>query len=427
MEEVLAAHPWDGVNISELNFDADFDDYLRPDRFVPMNDLARAAFKQRAGFDPAELFNPASPRYHKRDRKALDRFLAYREDVVTGWHRRVLGELERVRAGRDWEVIVTMLDSLHSDYVRPALGVDSRRVIALMKEFDFTLQVEDPAEYWMNRPERYLRFAETYLKLAPDRRRLMFDVNVLPDRDVAKRTLPSALATGTELALTIAAAASVSGRAAIYSEHTVPAQDWGLIDAALARASRLEQDSGGWKVAGPVPLTLDSAEARGYFLDGVGWPVDTSAGLLVPAGEHKLSIERPWYRFESLGEPPARLLHLSADLLDAESRPTGLTLRYSSPGRAVILLSAKPIEMFVDGRREKLVVEGAAGRWAVFAPRGEHELSVEMATSAGLAVSAWGWLSAVLITLFGAITTVFMIGIYSRLRLARALRRGSAS
>jgi hypothetical protein len=138
-------------------------------------------------------------------------------------------------------------------------------------------------------------------------------------------------------------------------------------------------------------------------------------------------VDRPWYRLERFGEPPARLLHLSADLLDARARPTGLTLRYASAGRAVVLLSAKPIGILVDGKRENLTVEGAGGRWAVFAPRGEHELSIETATSAGLAVSAWGWLSAVLITLFGGITTVFMIGIYSRLRLARALRRGSAT
>jgi hypothetical protein len=227
------------VNVSELNYDADFDDYLRPDRFVPMNGRVRQAFKARAGFDPNELFDPASARYHRRNGRALEQFLDYRADIVTDWHRRVLAELERLREGREWEIIVTMLDSLHSEYVRPALGVDSGRIVELMKEFDFTLQVEDPAEYWMKRPERYLRFAETYSKLVPDKRRLMFDVNVLPDRDVAGTSLPSALATGTELALTIAAAASVSGRAAIYSEHTVPTQDWGLIDTALARASRL--------------------------------------------------------------------------------------------------------------------------------------------------------------------------------------------
>ena len=74
-----------------------------------------------------------------------------------------------------------MLDSLHDDYVRPALGVDSRRITALMREFPFTLQVEDPARFWMTSPERYRRFAATYLKLVPDPHRLMFDVNVVAE------------------------------------------------------------------------------------------------------------------------------------------------------------------------------------------------------------------------------------------------------
>ncbi len=226
MQAVLEAHPWDGVNITELNFDADFNDYLRADRFVPMNDEVRRAFRQRAGFDPSALFDPGSAYHHQRNPGALKRFLRYREEIVLGWHRRVLGELDRVRRAPGFEVIVTVLDSLHGDYVRPALGVDARRIAALAKRYPFTLQVEDPAHEWAGPPDRYRRFARTYRKLVRDPRRLMFDVNVVADRDIARTALPSATATGTELALTVAAAASVSGRVAVYSEHTVPAQDW---------------------------------------------------------------------------------------------------------------------------------------------------------------------------------------------------------
>ncbi len=56
MTTMLRAHPWDGVNLAELNYDADFNDYLRADRFVPMNDDVRREFQRRAGFDPALLF-----------------------------------------------------------------------------------------------------------------------------------------------------------------------------------------------------------------------------------------------------------------------------------------------------------------------------------------------------------------------------------
>ena len=53
---------------------------------------------------------------------ALDKFLRYREDIVIDWHRRVLTEIQPLQRERGLEVIVTALDSLHSDTVRPALG-----------------------------------------------------------------------------------------------------------------------------------------------------------------------------------------------------------------------------------------------------------------------------------------------------------------
>ena len=246
MKKLLTNHEWDGVNLTELNFDADFIDYLRPDRFVPMNEDVRADFRGLFGFDPALLFAPDSPFYYKRNPEAFAKFQRYREDTVTSWHRRVLQELRPLEKTHDWEVIVTMLDSLHSNYVRPALGVDSRRIVELMKEFDFTLQVEDPAEHWVKSPDRYRTFAQSYLPLVPDRRRLMFDVNVLSNRDVKGTPLPSGLMTGTELASTVMAAAWASGRAAVYSEATVPSQDWAFINQALASSVRMEAQGRRW-------------------------------------------------------------------------------------------------------------------------------------------------------------------------------------
>lgn len=234
---VLKAHSWDGVNITELNYDADFLDYLRADRFGPMNDEVRQAFRRRAGFDPVQLFQAGTPYYHGRNPGALRRFLRFREDIVLGWHRRVLEELTPRGTSfslSGFEVIVTVLDSLHGDYVRPALGVDARRIAGLMRRFPFTLQVEDPAHFWAAPPDRYLRFARAYRKLVRDPRRLMFDVNIVPDRDVAHTALPSATATGIELMHTLAAAAAYSPRVAIYSEHTVAPHDWILLKTVCA-------------------------------------------------------------------------------------------------------------------------------------------------------------------------------------------------
>ena len=70
--------------------------------------------------------------------------------------------------------------------------MNSRDIIALMREFPFTLQVEDPATAWTDPPERYTTLAEHYRPLVPDGR-LMFDVNVVPDRQVDATHLPASL------------------------------------------------------------------------------------------------------------------------------------------------------------------------------------------------------------------------------------------
>jgi hypothetical protein len=423
MKKLLAAYEWDGINITELNFDADFKDYMRADKFVPMNADVRADFRKRAGFDPIQLFQAGSPYYWRDHRGALDRFMKYRENIVTEWHRKVLAELEPLRKAKQWEVIVTVLDSLHSRYVRPALGVDSRRIVGLMKDFNFTLQVEDPAEYWMKPPDRYRRFAETYRKLVKDPRRLMFDVNVVNDRDITPTTLPSVTATGIELARTVVAAASASGRVAIYSEHTVPPQDWTLLRIALTRASELSGSTSDWKVDTDMPVLLTPSEDRDYYMDGRLWPAVSSDGVLAPSGRHRLSTRRPWHHFLDPGTMPARLLSISGDLLDARVMPTGLIFRYSSPGRAVVVFNLRPRDILVDGHHVRVPIEPGGATWTAMLPEGEHWVAVVTNTRAGVAVNLFGWASASAINALGGVATVLMVLIYFEVRVRRLVRR----
>src|SRR5260370_38573212 len=161
-QSFLRSYDWDGINIAELNYDADTADYLAAGKFIPMNEDVRREFRSKQGFDPIELFQANSPRFHERNPRALEVFLRYREDVVTEWHRKVLTELQPQQREKHWEVIVTAMDSLHSKFVRPALGVNSERIAGLMKDFDFTLQVEGPAEKWAGPPDRYRVFAQAY-------------------------------------------------------------------------------------------------------------------------------------------------------------------------------------------------------------------------------------------------------------------------
>jgi hypothetical protein len=307
--------------------------------------------------------------------------------------------------------------------VRPALGVDSRRIAGLMKEFDFTLQVEDPAEHWMKPPERYARFAQTYRKLVKDPKKLMFDINVMPDRDITSTHLASATATGTELARTAVIAAATSGRVAIYSENTVPVQDWNFLRTALTRASEITPGKNEWKVNTAEPVLLTPAEDRDYYLDGRLWPAVSSDGVLAPIGRHVISTTRPWYHVLDPGALPARLVSISADLMDARVVPTGIVLRYTSPGRAVAIFNQRPRELMIDGHSIAFRAEPSGPDWAVTVPGGEHWVAVVTNTNAGVAVNLVGWFSASAINAFGTVATVLMLLIYFEIRLRRLVRR----
>ncbi|MBI3698003.1 MAG: hypothetical protein HY238_24605, partial [Acidobacteria bacterium] len=220
----------------------------------------------------------------------------------------------------------------------------------------------------------------------------------------------------------------VFGRVAIYSEWTVPSQDWKALGTALAAPARLDAGPTGWTLEAPVPVWLTSAEDRDYFLDGRLWPAVSPEGLLAPAGRHRLTVERPWLQLRERAEELTRVLYLSGELLEARSRRTGVEVHYRSPSRAVLLLNQKPLGLLVDGRRAPPAWEPAGGGvWALLVPRGEHRVEVETFTSAGVLVNVWGAASASAIAAFGALTTALMIGIYLHLRVRRPARRGEGA
>lgn len=103
--------------------------------------------------------------------------------------------------------------------------------------------------------------------------------------------------------------------------------------------------------------------------------------------------------------------------------PTGVVFRYSSPGRAVVVLNQRPREILVDGRRTAVPTEGGGANWSLTFPGGEHWVAVVTNSKAGVAVNLWGWASASAITAFGGIATGLMALIYFEVRLRRLVKQ----
>jgi hypothetical protein len=108
------------------------------------------------------------------------------------------------------------------------------------------------------------------------------------------------------------------------------------------------------------------------------------------------------------------------DLLDTRADSGGLTIQYSSPAQAAIVLSRKPNEILLDGRLSNLQAEARGGEWVLTMPRGTHTASFNTVSAAGVAVGWWSEIWSWLIALAGAVVILFMLWLYVRIRLRPA-------
>ena len=170
----------------------------------------------------------------------------------------------------------------------------------------------------------------------------------------------------------------------------------------------------------PLPVFLHSPKAWAYSRDGQTWPAETG-GVLIPSGHHRV-LAAGALSLRMLTAQSSQFQSLSCDLLDANVLSTGLVLRYTSPGRAAIVLTQRPEEILVDGQRTGIPVDGRGDEWVILAPRGEHRLEITTLTRAGLAINWSSWILSSVIVAFGASATLLMLWLYIRLRVNPAVR-----
>jgi uncharacterized protein YdaL len=424
VEDLVKKYPWDGVNIAELNHDSEGPE--KPESYTPMGAPTRTAFRALGGFDPMELFDPASPRYWQDNPAAMRKFEEYRAQRVVAWHRALLERLSPIAQERDMEIIVTMLDSLHSPTVLRDLGVDSRRIVALMDQFPFTLQVEDPAVFWAQSPDRYKRFGDTYLKLVRDKSRLMFDINVVADRDISHSHAPTPTAAGIELAQSLIFAASATGRAALYSEGTVPFEDLQMLSRVLAHDARIDQQRNAWVTTADHPVLVNTPGGwQDYRVDGLVWPGWGENVVSLPAGTHQITPVAAHFTLVDTSVLDLRLLRFTGNLDRLTPTERGIEFAYDSHMRTLALFNRKPFEVKVDGKTLVDVPDSASGAWSVRLPRGRHHVEVLADSTATVILQATSLYSSTFIFIFGAVACGVMFLLYFAILARRAFRRAS--
>ena len=152
LQALAARFDWDGINLGELYFES-LEGYSSPARFTPFSREVREAFKSRAGFDPAELYDRGSKRFHRRDAAPMRRFLDYRAELAGTLQQDWLGRLDRIRAAKPWlDLVLTHIDDRFDATMRDKLGADAARLLPVASRYGATFLIEDPADRLEPRP-----------------------------------------------------------------------------------------------------------------------------------------------------------------------------------------------------------------------------------------------------------------------------------
>lgn len=359
VRDLIRRYDWDGVNVAELYFES-LEGYANPARFTPMNDDVRREFKALKGFDPVEVFDPASPRNPAKDAGGMRALLEYRAELARRQQTEWIGEIEKVRRENpNLDLVLTHVDDRFDTRMRDLIGADAARVLPLLEQHDFTFLIEDPATIWNLGPQRYPQIAQRYAPLTPAKDKLAIDINIV---ERYQDVYPTKQQTGTELFQLVHLASEAFPRVALYFENSILQPDVALLPSAAAAVTSVEQTGGKLAVASKFGAGVPWSGAA--LVDGRPWPVRDAGVVWLPAGRHVVEVAQK--------DTSAHLLDLNAELRGANVSAKGFDIAYQSNSRALARLERVPAKVELDGAPVKLQMIGDV----LVLPRGQHLLSV---------------------------------------------------
>lgn len=320
---------WDGVNLAELYFES-LEGAGNPARFTPLNNSVREAFRNRAGWDPLEIWSGK-----RGDAKALREFLDFRADLARRMQEEWLRAAERFKPGLD--IVLTHVDDRFDTGMKDSIGADAARVLPLLESHKFSFLIEDPATVWNLGPQRYPEIAKRYEPLTPHTGRLAIDINIV---DRYQDVYPTKQQTGTELFELVHVASGAFQRVALYFENSILKPDMALLAASSAVLNSYVKERRRVTLESPADIEL-TWNSGGALVDGKPWPFISKSLVRLPAGKH---VVEPAVHREGIS-----VIDLNARLRSATVEGKRLFFDYSSDSRAIVRFDRKPVQLEVDG------------------------------------------------------------------------------
>ncbi len=323
LDRIFNTYEFDGVNLAELYLENEGDLFTQPETLSPFHPTALKAFQDKYGFDMRDLFSKDSPHYWEKNPDSVKAFHNFREDLITTLHGDFIAFLDGIRKDKkNFEVIITIVDSLKGVRVIENYGVNSERIAAMMKDYPFTLVAEDPFSMWNMGPERYQHMLKAYHKIGVPSSRLMMNLNVV---DIHKKGDGFAWRkqTGAELYQMLRAASTDGHRVVLYAESTIANHDIPYLGYVMEAPSR---------VIIPDPTPEDTGDLKVTWSNG--------------------------------------------DLLSLSGSSQVASLEYECPTICYVALTREPRRLWIDGTpAEKKVLTGDK-EWIICLPLGKHRVKI---------------------------------------------------
>lgn len=361
VRSLLERFDWDGVNLAELYFES-LEGISNPARFTPMNTDVRREFEQRAGFDPARLFDAASPHSAAHDPVGLRTFLDFRAKLASQMQSDWLAVVEQERSEKPWlDTVLTHIDDRLEPGMRDALGADTSRSLSLIESQHATILVEDPATLWDLGSVRYQRLADKWLTAPLDKNKLAVDINVV---ERYQDVYPTKKQTGSELYQLVHQASQSFSHVALYFENSIERQDLGLLPVAAANGKMTQPEPDEINVDAPQSIRI--AWRGPVELDGRPWPLKDREDVIVPSGAHRLSA--------GVSDPPVTISAFNGNIRSVAIDGDSVELSYVNTTRALACLASPVASIDVDGS-PYWKPDSSGVQTPIVLPAGEHVVS----------------------------------------------------
>ncbi len=420
--KLLTSHDWDGVNIAEICFGGEGAP-ANPQLLTPFDSSARSTFKKKYGFDPVQLFQPASPHYYRTSPQDWKDFVDFRVSVITEIMSHFLSIAKDAFKDKPGaQTILTVFDQKTFPDLKNTIGVDIDQILQLRTKYDFALQVEDPQPSWNTDPRRYINIGNTYKRLlGPDSSDLMIDLNILSFRPANYSGIfPTTNPTGLESYLLVNSAAKAAQRMTIYSEATVYPQDLTDFPYAIAPQADLEVVEDGYEINAPYSTSVKlSDDIKEIMVDGRSVFPYQPGSFQIPAGNHLVKVAAAQVNPFQDELMQSHIEAASCNILSERSFQRGVEFTYASPTRCVVSFGKVPYAVFVDDHEIPFSVAREEQHYGIILPPGQHKALVILESTVSYGIDLTSLWSSALITVFGFVAGGILVILYLVIKLRR--------